>query len=143
MSITGQRIKRYRELAGMNQDELAALMGKSGKTIVSHWENGKVDPSLAQVRKMAEIFNTTVAQLVGEAPILEEPRENYVMVRKDDLIGLQWKALEMEEERVRNLKEQLEKALNPYEEPKKLSQADIPLKQIPESSSAGETDEDQ
>ena len=143
MSITGQRIRRYRELAGMNQEELAALMGKSGKTIVSHWENGKVDPSLAQVRKMAEIFNTTVAQLVGEAPILEEPRENYVMVRKDDLIDLQRKALEMEEERVKNLKEQLERALNPGGDQKRLGNANIALKQLPESSSANETDEDQ
>ena len=57
---------------------------------------------------MAEIFNTTVAQLVGEVPMFEEPREQYIMIKKDDLIDLQRKALELEADRISNLKEQLE-----------------------------------
>ena len=115
MTITGQRIKKYREMAGLSQDKLAELVSKSGKAVISNWENGKNEPSLSEVRKLAEILNTTVAQLVGEAPIFEEPRENYVMVKKDDLIELQRKALELEEERIRDLKKQLEEVRKPEE----------------------------
>jgi transcriptional regulator with XRE-family HTH domain len=109
MYTTGLRIKKYRELMGINQGELAALVGKSGKVTISHWETGKSDPSLAEVRKLAEIFQTTVASLVGEAPVLEEPRENYILVKKDDLIELQRKALEVDDARIKDLQDKLEK----------------------------------
>jgi len=110
MSIVGERIKKCRELAGWNQHKLAKFLKKSGKAVISNWENGRNDPSLAELRMMAELFNTTVAQLVGEAPMFEEPREQYIMIKKDDLIDLQRKALELEADRISNLKEQLEQA---------------------------------
>lgn len=108
MSIVGERIKKYREIAGWNQHKLAKALKKSGKAVISNWENGRNDPSLAELRMMAEIFDTTVAQLVGEVPMFEEPREQYVMIKKDDLIDLQRKALELEADRINTLKEQLE-----------------------------------
>lgn len=110
MSIVGQRIKKYRELAGWNQNKLAKALKKSGKAVISNWETGRNDPSLAELRLMAELFETTVAQLVGEVPMFEEPREQYIMIKKDDLIDLQRKALELEAERINSLKEQLEQA---------------------------------
>ncbi|WP_255700630.1 helix-turn-helix transcriptional regulator [Dyadobacter sp. CY343] len=115
MSVTGDRIRKYRELMGWNQDELAKKIDRRDKQTISHWETGKSDPSLKETIKLAEVLNATVAQLVGEAPMFEEPRENYVMVKKDDLIELQRKALEMEEERIKDLKEQLDKALGQAE----------------------------
>ena len=108
MSIVGERIKKYREIKGWNQHKLAKALKKSGKAVISNWETGRNDPSLAELRMMAEIFNTTVAQLVGEVPMFEEPREQYIMIKKDDLIDLQRKALELEADRISNLKEQLE-----------------------------------
>ena len=110
MSIVGQRIKKYRELAGWNHNKLAKAVKKSGKAVISNWETGRNDPSLAELRLMAELFETTVAQLVGEVPMFEEPREQYIMIKKDDLINLQRKALELEGERINNLEEQLEQA---------------------------------
>lgn len=110
MSIVGERIKKYRELAGWNQTKLAKALDKSGKAVISNWETGRNDPSLAELRTMAELFNTTVAQLIGEVPMFEEPREQYITIKKDDLIDLQRKALELEGERINSLKEQLEQA---------------------------------
>lgn len=107
MSIVGERIKKYRELKGWNQHKLAKALKKSGKAVISNWETGRNDPSLAELRMMAEIFDTTVAQLVGEVPMLEEPREQYIMIKKDDLIDLQRKALELEADRINSLKGQL------------------------------------
>lgn len=110
MSIVGERIKKYRELKGWNQHKLAKALKKSGKAVISNWETGRNDPSLAELRMMAELFDTSVAQLVGEVPMLEEPREQYIMIKKDDLIDLQRKALELEADRIHALKEQLEQA---------------------------------
>jgi transcriptional regulator with XRE-family HTH domain len=107
MSIVGERIKKYRELAGWNQHKLAKALQKSGKAVISNWETGRNDPSLAELRTMAQLFNTTVAQLVGEVPMFEEPREQYIMIKKDDLIDLQRKALELEADRINSLKGQL------------------------------------
>ncbi|GGM92523.1 hypothetical protein GCM10010967_27150 [Dyadobacter beijingensis] len=115
MSIVGERIKKYRELKGWNQHKLAKALKKSGKAVISNWETGRNDPSLAELRMMAEIFETSVAQLVGEAPMLEEPREQYIMIRKDDLIDLQRKALELEADRINTLRGQLEDARKPEE----------------------------
>ncbi|MCF0070058.1 helix-turn-helix domain-containing protein [Dyadobacter sp. CY261] len=117
MSIVGERIKKYRELKGWNQHKLAKALKKSGKAVISNWETGRNDPSLAELRMMAEIFDTTVAQLVGEVPMLEEPREQYIMIKKDDLIDLQRKALELEADRINALKGQLEQ-VQKGEEPK-------------------------
>lgn len=110
MSIVGERIKKYRELKGWNQHKLAKALKKSGKAVISNWETGRNDPSLAELRMMAELFDTSVAQLVGEVPMLEEPREQYIMIKKDDLIDLQRKALELEADRIHALKEKLEQA---------------------------------
>jgi len=52
--------------------------------------------------------------------MFEEPREQYIMIKKDDLIDLQRKALELEADRINTLKEQLEQAQKgdePGEEP--------------------------
>ncbi|TLV03100.1 helix-turn-helix domain-containing protein [Dyadobacter luticola] len=116
MSITGQRIKKYRELKGLSQDELARRIDRPGKQSISHWETGRSEPSLAEVRKLAEVLDATVAQLVGEAPMFEEPREQYIMVKKDDLIDLQRKVLEKEQERIKSLEEQLKEALSNVED---------------------------
>jgi transcriptional regulator with XRE-family HTH domain len=124
MSIIGQRIKKYRKLMGWSQDFLAEKIDRRDKQTISHWETGKSDPSLKEVIKLAEVLNATVAQLVGEAPMFEEPRENYVMLKKDELIELQRKALEGEEERLKILKEQLEKALNPENQEEHSAQSD-------------------
>ncbi|WP_225865848.1 helix-turn-helix transcriptional regulator [Dyadobacter aurulentus] len=115
VSIAGEKIRKYRELMGWSQDELAEKIKRRDKQTISAWETGKRDPSLKELIKLAEVFNATVAQLIGEAPMFEEPRENYVMMKKDDLIELQRKALEMEEERIKDLKEQLDKALGQAE----------------------------
>jgi transcriptional regulator with XRE-family HTH domain len=115
MSIVGERIKKYREIKGWNQHKLAKALKKSGKAVISNWETGRNDPSLAELRMMAEIFSTTVAQLVGEVPMFEEPREQYIMIRKDDLIDLQRKALELEADRISTLKEQLVLVQKPEE----------------------------
>ncbi|KAA6436891.1 helix-turn-helix transcriptional regulator [Dyadobacter flavalbus] len=108
MSTVGKRIKKCRENCNLSQEQLAAIMEKAGKATISNWETGRNEPTLTEFKKLAEVLKTTVSHLIGETPMFEEPRENYVLVKKDDLIELQRKALERESERNRELKELLE-----------------------------------
>ena len=109
LMTTGERLKQCRELMRFSQERVALHMDKKGRATISNWENNKNEPSLTELKKLAAFLNTTVAYLMGEAPQFQEPRENYVMVRKDDLIDLQKKALEREEDKNKELLEQLGK----------------------------------
>ncbi|MCE7072366.1 MULTISPECIES: helix-turn-helix domain-containing protein [Dyadobacter] len=110
MISIGQRIKQGREKLGLSQEQLALIMAKKGKGTISNWETNKNEPSIAEFKKLAELFSTTAAYLIGESPQFEEPQENYVMVKKDDLIELQKKALEREAEKNKELLDLLEQA---------------------------------
>jgi transcriptional regulator with XRE-family HTH domain len=108
LMTTGARLKQCRELMHYSQEVVAAHMEKAGRATISNWENNKNEPSLTELKRLAAFLSTTVAYLMGEAPQFQEPRENYVMVKKDDLIELQRKALEREEDKNKELLEQLE-----------------------------------
>lgn len=105
---TGERLKQCRELMRFSQERVALHMDKAGRATISNWENDKNEPSLTELKRLAAFLNTTVAYLMGEAAQFQEPRENYVMVKKDDLIELQKKALEREAEKNKELLEKLE-----------------------------------
>lgn len=56
------KIKEYRALYSMKQDELASLVGVRRETIV-HLENGRYNPSLKLAMDIARIFHVTVEEL--------------------------------------------------------------------------------
>ena len=64
MSIFGDNIKRLRKNKGLKQQEIAELLGIKRNTY-SDWENGKTEPKLENVVKIAQIFNTTTDKLLG------------------------------------------------------------------------------
>jgi len=49
----GDRMRKARETAGMDQADLASLLGVS-RALVSMWERGLSDPRTAQIRRWAE-----------------------------------------------------------------------------------------
>lgn len=53
-----ERIKALREEKGLTQAELGIFLGKSDST-VRMWELGKSEPSITDICKMVELFNTT------------------------------------------------------------------------------------
>ena len=65
MSIFGDNIKRLRKNKGLKQQEIAELLGVKRNTY-SDWENGKTEPKLENVVKLAQIFNTTTDELLGQ-----------------------------------------------------------------------------
>lgn len=57
-------IKKYRLQAGMKQIELCNIIGIS-QGALSGWENGRYEPDIKSLNKMAEYFNITVDELLG------------------------------------------------------------------------------
>ena len=75
-------IKKYRLAAGMKQVELCKIVGIT-QGALSGWENGKYEPDLKSLNKMAELFNTTIEELMGYAPETEKlPFHIYPITRK-------------------------------------------------------------
>ena len=61
-------VKELRIRAGMQQKELALLVGVSRPT-VSEWEHGKKDPSGERLRKLSQIFGVDAGTILGFAPV--------------------------------------------------------------------------
>ena len=55
MSECAERILKARKAKGMTQEQLASAMGVS-RQLVSHWENGRVDPTPQQLEKLDEVL---------------------------------------------------------------------------------------
>jgi len=65
----GERLKRYRELAGLSQNELAKRARVSRPTI-SNVESGKYGGmNVENARRIARVLGITLDQLVGEGEI--------------------------------------------------------------------------
>ena len=59
----GGRLRTARRSAGLTQKELAEQLGVESIT-VSRWERGVTTPSLPRLRRIAELTETTVSDLV-------------------------------------------------------------------------------
>jgi transcriptional regulator with XRE-family HTH domain len=60
----GQRIKLLRKRKGLNQTELAKLLGKSLRT-VQKYETGEIEVSVAVVNQMADILDSASTYILG------------------------------------------------------------------------------
>ena len=64
------RLKQLRKEQGLTQDALAEIAGYKRNT-VSTWERGTRVPDYPALCKLSEIFNVSIAYLLGETPIRE------------------------------------------------------------------------
>lgn len=60
-----ERLLKLRSDAGMTQSELAQKLNISRPAIGS-WESGRAKPRLDKLKQLADLFGTTVADLMGE-----------------------------------------------------------------------------
>lgn len=82
------RLRTARRAAGLTQKQLAEALGVESIT-VSRWERGVTTPSLPRLRRIAEITDTTVSDLVrtpdaatGHAAELAALREELAETRE-------------------------------------------------------------
>lgn len=60
-----QRVRSYRNKFSFTQDDVARKLGVTSSA-VSTWEAGRARPRLDKLQQLAELFDTTVADLMGE-----------------------------------------------------------------------------
>ena len=60
-----ENIKKYRKLNGWTQQELAAKVGYTDRSVVSKIEAGKVDLPQSMILKFAKVFGISAGDLAG------------------------------------------------------------------------------
>lgn len=83
MNNLGINLKKLRKSKGLNQDELAQILGV-GKTTVSNYETGYTTPPSAMLRQLAAFFSVTVDQLLN-GPIVTDPIGTSVIIDDPDV----------------------------------------------------------
>lgn len=68
-------VKELRKKAGIQQKELAVIIGVSSPT-VSDWENNKKDPSGERLKKLAEYFGVDELVILGKNVVTMEEYHN-------------------------------------------------------------------
>ena len=89
--MLGEKIKLYRERKKMTQVQIAEILGVKPAT-VSKYESGTLEPNIESLKKLSELFEVTVDELLKEdcfdiskVNILEELREQKNMKLKGNL----------------------------------------------------------
>lgn len=77
--MISENIKRLRNENGLTQKDLAEKLFVTAQA-VSRWENGEVEPSITTVTQIAQIFNVSVDEIVGNPVEKPEPE---VIVKKE------------------------------------------------------------
>lgn len=79
------RIKEFRQKFGMKQQELADVLSVK-QTTVSGWEVGRREPDFESLKRMADIFNCSIDELLGqkEKPVVKDDGLNQKLERLSD-----------------------------------------------------------
>ena len=80
----GDRLKARRVAKKMSQDEVAKALGKQHRTTISTWEKGKQLPSITELKRLAELLDTTVGHLVDGTPDPQSVPKGYKLVDEDE-----------------------------------------------------------
>ena len=67
MSSLSKNIKRYRTQNNITQEQLAEKINVT-RQAVSNWENGKTEPDIETLTKIAQIFDISIDELVDGIP---------------------------------------------------------------------------
>ena len=90
--MLGEKLKLYREKHNMTQKEIAEILGVEPGT-VSKYELGMIEPNIESIKKLAEIFNVTIDELlkdeekfdITKVKVLDVLREQKEMELKGNL----------------------------------------------------------
>jgi transcriptional regulator with XRE-family HTH domain len=66
MVTFGTRLRDCRKAKNLSQNELAGILN-TNHSVIGKYERDDVKPSIDVVKKLAEVLNTTIAFLLGEA----------------------------------------------------------------------------
>ncbi|EQD30061.1 Helix-turn-helix type 3 domain protein, partial [mine drainage metagenome] len=73
MDTLGEKLKRAREAAHLNQESVAQALGTS-RTLISKWERGEQEPRLHALQRLAGLYGVGLEGLVGaNTPLSADP----------------------------------------------------------------------
>ena len=82
------RLKELRKKAGLTYDQAGNYLGYKGGTYYRKLENGERPIKMVHVKKLAELYNVSMAYLMGEDDRLEIFPANVVPVNRENIIML-------------------------------------------------------
>lgn len=65
----GQKIKHYRELKGMSQEELAIACGYKGRSSISRIEKDEGDIPQSKIKQIADVLEVSPGTLIGDVSV--------------------------------------------------------------------------
>ena len=80
--MLGEKIKLYRELNKMTQNEIADILEVSTATI-SKYESGTLEPNIESLKRLAETFNITVDELIKDEEKFDVSKINVLDVLRE------------------------------------------------------------
>ena len=80
--MLGEKIKLYRELNKMTQNEIADILEVSTATI-SKYETGTLEPNIESLKRLAETFNITVDELIKDEEKFDISKINVLDVLRE------------------------------------------------------------
>lgn len=113
-----ENIKENRIAKGWSQSELARRVGYSDKSMISKIEKGVVDLSQSQIKKFADAFDVSMADLFGSVEdtlieISRKPRKSTSDILYRDADGNAHIVTVVENDTFKNILETAKNAINP------------------------------
>ena len=73
MSFVGEQIKKYRNIKGMTQQDIADALGESSGRVIYNWEKGIGRPDCDKLARLCDLLEVSADELIGCKSMAERP----------------------------------------------------------------------
>ena len=73
MSFIGEQIKKYRNIRGMTQQDIADALGESSGRVIYNWEKGIGRPDCDKLAKLCDLLGVSADELIGCKSMAQRP----------------------------------------------------------------------
>ena len=73
MSFIGEQIKKYRNIKGMTQQDIADALGESSGRVIYNWEKGIGRPDCDKLAKLCNLLGVSADELIGCKSMAQRP----------------------------------------------------------------------
>ncbi len=73
MSFIGERIKKYRNIKGMTQQDIADALGESSGRVIYNWEKGIGRPDCDKLARLCDLLGVSADELIGCKSMTQRP----------------------------------------------------------------------
>ena len=73
MSFIGEQIKKYRNIKGMTQQDIANALGESSGRVIYNWEKGIGRPDCDKLARLCDLLEVSADELIGCKSMAQRP----------------------------------------------------------------------